>query len=235
MAAETGKEVFGQALVIRGNSGAFAEIVAVNNDTVAPKPKTASFEEAAALPLVGSSAIQGLEEHIKLQSGQKILIHGGAGGIGHIAIQLAKALGAYVATTVKTGDMEFVKELGADQVIDYKNQKFEGILKDFDAVYDTVGSETANKSFQVLKRSGILVSMLGQPDVALAQKYGVRAIGQMTAVTTARLNRLASLIDGGKIKVHVDKVFPLENVKEAFDYQQKNRPRGKVVLRIGSS
>lgn len=227
----TGDEVYGQALVIMGNSGSFAEFLTVGEETTAPKPKTASFEEAAALPLVGSSAIQALEEHIKLHPSQKILIHGGAGGIGHIAIQLAKTLGTYVAATVKTADVEFAKSLGADEIIDYTAQKFEDVIKDFDVVFDTVGGETTTKSFQVLNRSGILVSMLGQPNPELAEKYDVSAMGQVTKVTTEVLTRLAKLVDDGKIKVHIDKVFPLEQTREAFNFQTAHS-RGKVVVRI---
>ena len=171
-----GEEVYGAAILLNGGSGSFAQSLVSNTASLAHKPKVANFIEAAALPLVGSSAIQALEEHIKLQNSQKILtpvreqgsakrvlIHCGAGGIGHIAIQLAKALGAYVATTVSSEDIEYVKSLGADKVIDYQTQPFEKVLKDFDAVFDTVGGQTTDKSFEVLKKGGIIVSMLGQP------------------------------------------------------------------------
>lgn len=227
-----GDEVYGSAIVLGGGSGAMAEYAAANSRNIALKPKPVGFNEASGLPLVGSSAVQAIEEHIKLQKGQKILIHGGAGGIGHIAIQLAKLIGAHTATTVKTDDFDFVKRLGADEVIDYKSQKFEEILKDYDAVYDTVGNETTIKSFNVLKRGGILVSMLGQPDQELANKYGVTAIGQETKTNTAHLKRLAELVEGGKIKVNVDKTYPLELASEAFAYQEKIHPRGKVVIKI---
>ncbi|HYY40546.1 MAG TPA: NADP-dependent oxidoreductase, partial [Nitrososphaera sp.] len=163
-----GDEVYGQAGVIRGGSGAFAEIALANADSIAHKPKTLSHEEAAGLPLVGVSAWQALVEIIRLSKGQKILIHGGAGGIGSIAIQLAKHLGAYVATTVSTNDKQFVRELGANEVIDYKTQTFEDLLHDYDAVFDTIGSETYTRSFKVLKRGGgIIVSMLEQPNQEL--------------------------------------------------------------------
>lgn len=227
-----GDEVFGSAIVLNGGSGSFAEFLAANAANTARKPKSVNFIEAAALPLVGASAIQALEEHIKLQSGQKILIHGGAGGIGHTAIQLARALGAYVATTVNADDKEFVKQLGADETIDYKQGNFEEKLKDFDAVLDNVGGEISDKSGKVLKKGGVLVSMLGQPSLELAQKYGVTAIGQGTNTNTKHLNRLTELVDSGKIKVYVDKVFPLEQAKEAFTYQEEVHPRGKVVLKI---
>lgn len=227
-----GDEVYGSANVFSGGSGSFAEFANARVVNSSFKPKSVTLNEAAALPLVGSSAIQALEEHIKLQSGQKILIHGGAGGIGHIAIQLAKAIGAYVVTTVSADDKDFVKLLGADEVIDYKNEKFEEKLKDLDAVFDTVGGETTNKSFKILKKEGVLVSMLGQPDEKTAQEYGVTTIGQNTQVNTKHLNRLSQLVDSKKIKVNIDKVFPLEEIEEAFKHQEENHPRGKVVLKI---
>lgn len=229
---KVGDQVYGQAIILNGGSGSIAEYVAANGANTSLKPKTASFEEASALPLAGVSAVQALEEHIKLQKGQKIIIHGGAGGIGHIAIQLAKSVGAYVATTVKAEDMEFVKSLGADETIDYTSQKFEELLKEYDAVFDTVGGETTDKSFQVLKKGGILVSMLGEPKQELSQKYEVTALGQGTQTDTVRLTRLAELVDKGQIKVHIDKIFPLKQVQEAFTYQEKIHPKGKVVLRI---
>jgi len=237
-----GDDVYGSAIVLNGGSGAFAEYAVVNTGNIAAKPTSVDFVKAAALPLTGSSAIQALEDHMKLQAGsafakasadkKKVLIHGGAGGIGTIAIQLAKTIGAYVATTVSTDDKEYVMALGADEVIDYKQQKFEEMLKDFDAVYDTVGGETTDKSFKVLKKGGIIVSMLGQPNPELAKQYEVTAIGQGTQTNTQHLRRLAELIDSGKITVHVEKVFPFAQVKEAFTYQETSHPRGKVVLTI---
>ena len=160
-----GDEVYGQAAVPSGGSGAFAEMAVTNVDSVAPKPKSLSLTEAAALPLAGVSAWQALVENIGLSGGQKILIHGGAGGIGSIAIALAKNLGAHVATTASPDDKQFVAKLGADEVIDYRMQAFEDLVHDYDAVLDTVGGETYSKSFEVLKRgSGTLVSMLEQPN-----------------------------------------------------------------------
>lgn len=227
-----GDEVYGQAIILNGGSGSFAEFVAANGANTALKPKKATFEEAGALPLAGVSALQALEDHIKVQRGQKILIHGGAGGIGHMAVQLAKAFGGYVATTVNTTDVDFAKELGADEVIDYKTQSFEKLLKQYDAVFDTVGGDVTDKSFLVLKREGILVSMTGQPNQKLAEQYAVTAIGQGTSTDSSHLTHLAKLAEAGKINVHVDTVYPLEKVKEAFMYQEEGHPRGKVVLKI---
>jgi alcohol dehydrogenase len=230
-----GDEVYGQASVTRGGSGAFAEIALANADSVAHKPKSLNHQEAAGLPLVGVSAWQALVETIGLtESQKKILIHGGAGGIGSIAIQLVKRLGAYVATTASTNDKQFVKELGADEVIDYKTQTFEDLLPhDYDAVFDTVGGETYKRSFEVLKRgSGMIVSMLEQPNQQLMEQFGVKAIFQFTQVNRERLTKLAQWVDQNNIRVNVDRTFPLEEAGKALDYQKDVHPRGKVVLAI---
>jgi len=229
---EAGDEVYGTAIILNGGSGAYAEIAVANVANCALKPKSIGFSQAAALPVAGISAVQAVEEHMNLTSGQKILIHGGAGGIGHMAIQLAKSIGGNVATTVSADDKEFVKGLGADEAIDYKNQKFEEILKDFDAVFDMVGGEITNKSFQVLKRGGVLVSMVGQSNEELSKKYGVTGIGQNTQNDAQHLKHLAELVDTGKIKVHIDKVFPLDQVRDAFTHLETGHPRGKVVLKV---
>lgn len=229
---KTGDGVYGSAIVLSGGSGAMSEFATANLKNSARKPEKTTWEEAAALPLVGSSAIQALLDHIHLQSGQKILIHGGAGGIGHIAIQIAKALGGFVATTVSAKDIDFVKSLGADEVIDYKAQKFEEMLKDYDAVYDTVGGPTTDASFRVLKKGGVLVSMLGQPNETLAKEHEVTAIGQGTHTNAEHLQQLAKFVDDGKVKIHIDKTFPLSEVKEAFTYQETNHPQGKVIIKI---
>jgi len=229
-------EVYGQASVTRGGSGAFAEIALANADSIAHKPKSLNHQEAAGLPLVGVSAWQALVETIGLTDGQKkILIHGGAGGIGSIAIQLAKRLGAYVATTASTNDKQFVKELGADEVIDYKTQTFEDLLPhDYDAVFDTVGGETYKRSFEVLKRGSgmMIVSMLEQPNQQLMEQFGVKAIFQFTQVNRERLTKLAQWVDQNNIRVNVDRTFPLEEAGKALDYQKDVHPRGKVVLAI---
>jgi NADPH:quinone reductase-like Zn-dependent oxidoreductase len=227
-----GDEVYGQAGVLMGGSGAFAEMTLAKSDTIAHKPRTLSHEQAAGLPLVGVSAWQALVETMQLSKGQKILIHGGAGGIGTIAIQLAKHLGAYVATTVSTNDIQFVKEeLGADEAIDYKTQTFEDLLThDYDAVFDTVGGETFTRSFKVLKRGGIIVSMLEQPNQGLMNQFGVKTVYQFTQVNKERLTRLAEWVDQNNIRVNVGRTFPLDEARTALDYQRDVHPRGKVVL-----
>jgi alcohol dehydrogenase len=224
-------EVYGQTTVINGGSGAFAEMALANTESIAHKPKRLSHAEAAALPLVGVSAWQALTEDIGLSKGQKILIHGGAGGIGSMAIQLAKNLEAYVATTVSTDDKEFVQELGADEVIDYKTRAFEDLLHDYDAVFDTVASETYRRSFKVLKKGGIIVSMLEQPNTELMNQYGVKAIFRFTQVNRERLVKLAQWVDqNNNIKIHIDRTFTLDQAGKALDYQKDIHPRGKVVL-----
>lgn len=227
-----GDEVYGQASVTRGGSGAFAEMSLANADSVAHKPKSLNHQEAAGLPLVGVSAWQALVETIGLTNGQKILIHGGAGGIGSISIQLAKRRGAHVATTVSTNDKQFAKELGADEVIDYKTQTFEDLLHDYDAVYDTVGGDTYKRSFKVLKRGGMIVSMLEQPNQQLMEQSGAKAVYQFTQVNSERLTKLAQWVDQNNIRVNVEKTFPLDKAAEALDYQKDVHPSGKVVLAL---
>jgi NADPH:quinone reductase-like Zn-dependent oxidoreductase len=175
-----------------------------------------NFVEAGGLPLTGVSALQALTEHLGLMSDQRILIHGGAGGIGSVAIQLARHLGAYVATTASHDDFDYVKSLEADEVIDYKSQMFEDVVNGMDAVFDTVGHDTYTRSFKVLKRGGRLVSMLEKLNQELMKEYGVESVVQFTQVTTDRLAKLAKLVDEGAVKVHVDRTFPLEQAAEAL-------------------
>ena len=227
-----GDEVYGQASLLSGGSGSFAELALTNINSIAVKPKTLNHIDASSLPLVGASTWQGLVDNIGLSKNQKILIHGGAGGIGTIAIQLAKHLGAYVGTTVKSEDKEFVQQLGADEIVDYTTQNFDDILHDYDAAFDTVGGETYKKSFKVLKNNGTIVSMLEQPDSNLMNQYGVKAIFQFTETTSERLTKLAQWIDQNNVKVNVEKTFPLSETAKALDYQKDNHPRGKVVITI---
>ena len=228
-----GDEVYGQASVFSGGSGAFAELALANKNSIAHKPKTLNHLEAAGLPLVGVSAWQALVETIGLSKDQRILIHGGAGGIGSIAIQLAKHLGAHVTTTVSANDKQFVQQLGADQIIDYKKENFEDVIHDYDAVLDTVGGETYKRSFEVLKKgNGIIVSMLEQPNEELMSQHGIKAVFLFSQVNKQRLTNLAQWIDQNNIKVNIDRTFPLDEARKALDYQKDVHPRGKVVLTI---
>jgi NADPH:quinone reductase-like Zn-dependent oxidoreductase len=227
-----GDEVYGQSSIFNSESGAFAELVAVDKKRTAHKPKKISYEEAAAVPLAAVSAWQGLVDHMHLTKGQKILIHGGTGGIGGFAIQLAKHLGAYVATTVSADNKQQAKDLGADEVIDYKNEAFEDLLHDYDAVFDTVGGETYVKSFKVLKNGGVIVSLLEHHRPELNATNSIRAISEFTQVNGDRLEKVAELIDKGILKIHIDKAFPLDKASKALEYMKTGHPRGKVVLKI---
>ena len=225
-----GDEVYGMASAMTG--GSFAEFIIVPFASVALKPKSVSHSEAAAVPLTGLSALQVLKDQMNISNGQKILIHGGAGGIGTLAIQIAKQLGAEVATTASKEDSDIVKELGADTVIDYKNEKFEDMVKDYDAVFDTIGGETYQRSFQVLKKGGVIVSMVEKPNEELMKQYEVEAKMQFTQPNGAQLAELATLVDEAKMKIKIDRAFPLDAVKEALDYLQNSHHQGKVVITV---
>ncbi len=228
---QVGDEVYGQTNAVSG-VGSFAEFTPVSARQLSAKPKSCDFVMSAGLPLAGCSAHQALVDHINLQQGQKILIHGGAGGIGSLAIQLAKHLGAYVATTVAGKDTDFAKGLGADEVIDYKTQDFSDLISGYDAVFDTVGGETAKKSYSVLRPSGILVSMAEPADEALAKQHKVTSMTQGTKTTSERLAKLAELVDQGIMTVTLDKIFSLDEAGEALGYLQNSKHHGKVVVKV---
>ncbi len=229
---DIGDEVYGQVSVLFGGSGSFAELAVTSLNSIAAKPKSLSHIEASGLPLVGVSAWQALVENIGLSKNHKILIHGGSGGIGLIAIQLAKKLGAFVATTVRSNNKEFVQRLGADEIVDYTTQRFDDILQDYDAVIDTVGGEIYRKSFKVLKNGGTIVSLVEQPDSNLAKQYGIKSIFQFTEITNERLTKLAQWIDENHVQVNIEKTFPLPETAKALDYQKESHPRGKIVLTL---
>lgn len=230
-----GNKIYGSAAVLAGGTGAFAEFSAIPTKNLAKMPNNLDFNQSAAIVLTGVSAVQALVEHVKLQSGQKVLIHGGAGGIGTIAIQIAKVIGAYVATTATGEGINYVRKLGADYVIDYKNPPaggFEEVISDYDAVFDTVGGEVFEKSFKVLKKGGVIVSMVAKDEKKLAEQHGVTAISQFTQVNTERLNVLADFIENKGVKVHIDKVFSFDRIRDAFEHQEKGGILGKIVIEI---
>lgn len=227
-----GDTVYGQANVVAGNSGAFAESAATATGQVAKAPTNITITEAASLPLVGASAIQALTQHIDLKEGQKILIIGGAGGIGRVAVQIAKHIGAYVAVTASGEGIDVAKSVGADEIIDYSSQDFVELLHDYDAVYDTVGGDEFAKALTVLKPGGIAVTMAAQPDEAQAKELGVTAIAQMTSVTTEILDHLRELVESGVVKPFVGKEFALSDVQDAFTARESGKIAGKVVLKI---
>ncbi len=212
--------------------GAYAEYVIAKALEVAAKPASLDFINAAALPvgtLTASQAIFGLGG---LSAAQKILIHAASGGVGSMAVQLAKAKGAYVIGTASGRNAEFVKSLGADEVIDYTTTKFEDVVKDVDVVFDLIGGETQERSFAVLKKGGFLVSAVQPPDENLCREYSVR--GAMVGVDPngAKLEEITALVEAGKIKTFVEKVFPLSQAKEALNLSKQGRTRGKIVLSV---
>ena len=237
--------------------GTFAELIAIHSDDVAIKPTTLTMEEAASVPLVGLTSWQALVDRANVQPGQKVLIHAGSGGVGTIAIQLAKHLGASVATTTSTANIDLVKSLGADIVVDYKAQSFETVLNDYDVVLDTLGGETLEKSLQVLRPGGKLISIAGPPDPAFAQELGANFVVRlaMTALSfqTRRqarrhqvtysylfmkasgdqLRKITALIEAGTIRPVVDRVFTFESTQEALAYVERGRATaGKVVVQM---
>jgi NADPH:quinone reductase-like Zn-dependent oxidoreductase len=228
---EIGQEVYGMANAAGGH-GSWAEFTPVKASQLASKPTSVDFNAAGALPLTAVSAYQALVDHMSLQPGQKILIHGGAGGIGSLAIQIAKNIGGYIATTAAVEEADFVKSLGADEVIDYKSQDFSQLLQDYDAVFDTVGGETNQKSYQVLKDGGVLVSMLEAPNEELVKAKNIQYTQQGSQATQERLTKVAELVDAGKLKVNIDKVFSLDQAGEAVEHWRSGHPKGKVVIQV---
>jgi NADPH:quinone reductase-like Zn-dependent oxidoreductase len=240
-----------------GRVGTFAEFIAINEADVALKPKTLTMEDAASIPLVGLTAWQVLVERAKLKKGQKVLIHAGSGGVGTFAIQLAKHLGATVATTTSTANIDLVKSLGADVVIDYKKQDFEKVLSGYDVVLNSLDGDTLEKSLNVLKPGGKLISISGPPDPDFAREQGLnwllqqvmrhlsksirrkaegRQIGYSFLFMRAngeQLSQIASLIDAGIIRPVMDRVFPFEATNEALAYVETGRAKGKVVVKLG--
>ena len=225
-----GDEVYARPDVSR--NGTYAEYVAVRAGEIYFKPKTIGHLQAAAIPLAGLTAWQGLFDHGKLQAGQKILIHGAAGGVGTLAVQLAKWKGAYVIGTSSEKNIAFLKELGADEVIDYHKENFEEKLKDIDVVFDTVGAETQIKSLKVLKPGGILVSTVGIKDMDALKVKGLHGSQYMAQSVPENLKQLAELIDAGKLKPVIAQVLPLKEIVKAHQLSEGGHTRGKIVLKV---
>lgn len=236
--------------------GTFAERIAIKEDGLALKPKTLSMEEAASIPLVGLTAWQALVEKGQLKKGQKVLIHAGSGGVGTFSIQLAKHLGATVATTASAANADMLKKLGADIVIDYKKDDFATALQGYDLVLDTQGGETLKKSISVLKPGGKVIGIAGPPDADFAEasgaawlfklifgllSYSVRSAAKRRAASYSflfmrangdQLGKIAALIDAGVIRPVIDKVVPFAETKEALAYVDAGRTKGKVVIKM---
>jgi len=251
---KAGDEVY--ARPADGRIGAFAEFIAIKEEDVALKPKALSMEEAASIPLVGLTAWQALIERANLKRGHKILIHAGAGGVGTFAIQLAKHVGATVATTTSTANVDLVRSLGADVVIDYKKEDFADVLRDYDVVLNSLDKVTLEKSLRVLKPGGQLISISGPPDAAFARSIGAPWVLRMImsalsyGITSkakrrqahysflfmrangGQLTEITSLINDGIIRPVVDRVFPFASTKEAMAYVEVGRAKGKVVVSL---
>ena len=251
---QPGDEVYARPR--KGRIGTFAEFISIAEDDVAQKPETLTMEDAASIPLVGLTAWQALIETANLKKGQKVLIHAGSGGVGTFAIQLAKHVGAIVATTTSAANFDLVKRLGADIVIDYRKDDFENILHDYDVVLNSLGGETLEKSLRVLKPGGSLISISGPPDPDFARDIGSpwivslamrllsyrirrksrrRHVGYSFLFSRAsgdQLREIGSLIDSGIIRPVVDRVFPFESTKEAMAYVETGRAKGKVVVKM---
>jgi len=234
--------------------GTFAEFIAVSEDDLAAKPQSLSMEQAASLPMVALTAWQALVERANVRPGQKVLIHAGSGGVGTVAIQLAKHLGATVATTTSTANVELVKGLGADVVVDYKKEDFATILDDYDVVLDPLGGETLEKSLRVLRPGGTVIGIAGPPDPDFAQEIGaswfvrlamtllsyrIKKQARRRQVTYSflfmkasgnELRKITTLVDAGTIRPVIDKVFPYESTKDALAYVETGRTQGKVVV-----
>lgn len=251
---KVGDEIFARAADL--HIGTFAEYIAISENDIALKPKNISMEEAASIPLVGLTVWQAFVERAKLQKGQKVFIQAGSGGVGTIAIQLAKHLGATVATTTSTQNAALVKSLGADEVIDYKTQDFETLLKDYDLVLNSQDSKTLEKSIRILKQGGKVISLSGPPDVAFAKEFALNGLLKLVFYFISKkvrslakkrnadysflfmkangeqLGEIAKLIENGSIRPIIDRVFPFEQTNESMDYVSSGRVKGKVVVKI---
>lgn len=227
---KVGDEVYTRPALER--DGSYAEYIAVRENEVAFKPKSLTHESAAAVPLAGITAWEVLIKTAKIRKEQRVLIHCASGGVGTIAVQLAKARGCYVIGTTSTVNVDLVKSLGADEVINYKSQNFSAVVKDIDVVFDTLGGETQEKSWKVLKENGIMVSVVKQPNPDTAKKYKVRQGFVFIKPDAVILTELAKMIDDGKIKPVVGTVFTLDEIKKAHDLSQSGRAKGKIIIKI---
>lgn len=231
-AFKTGDPVYA-FFTLRGEGG-YAEFAVAKESEVARKPASINYEEAAAVPAVGSTAWQALVDAAHLQAGQTVLIHGGSGGVGHIAIQIAKARGARVIATASTANQAFLKKLGADQAIDYTKTKFEDVVKDADVVLDTVGGDTLTRSYGVVKKGGIIVTIADEPDEKALAAHGIRGRSISAAPKSETFAELTRLIEAGKLKPVVAKVFPLSEVAKAQEQIATRHTTGKIVLRVAT-
>lgn len=215
--------------------GGYAQFAVAREDEIALKPKTITFNDAAAVPLAATTAWQALIDTAKIEKGQTVLIHGGSGGVGHFAIQIAKARGAKVIATASTQNQDLLKELGVDQAIDYTTTKFEEVVKNVDVVLDAVRGDTLARSYGVVKKGGIIVSITGQPDQAELDQHGIRGSSLMARPDAKVLEELAKLIDAKKVKPVVSQVLPLAEAAKAHEQIATHHTRGKIVLKVADA
>lgn len=223
-----GDEVYG--LVDFPHDGAAADFAAVRAANLALKPLTIPHEQAAALPLSALTAWQALFEHARLDVGQSVLIHGGAGGVGSLAVQLARWRGSRVLATASASNAELVRSLGADEVIDYRTTRFEERLRDIDVVLDTIGGETQERSWQVLRKGGVLVTLVSPIPPGVAEQHGVRGMFFVVSGNREQLDQITGLVNAGKLKPVVSEVLPLARAREAFEHGAAGHAPGKIVL-----
>jgi len=227
---KAGDPVF--AYVSLDNSGGYAQYALITEREAAPKPKSLTYVEAAAVPIVAMTAWQALIDTAKLKSGQTVLIHGGSGGVGSFAIQIAKARGAKVIATASTANQDLLKQLGADVAIDYTKQKFEDVAKDVDVVLDSIGGDTLVRSYGVVKKGGIIVSLVARPKESELEKHGIRGAALNVEPNSEELAEIGKLIDNKKIKVIVSQTFPLSEAMKAQEQVATGHTRGKIVLKV---
>ncbi len=212
--------------------GAAAEYAIARATDLAPKPRSLDYEQAAGVPLVGLTAWQALFDHARLSAGQTVLIHGAAGGVGSMAVQLAHWVGANVIGTASARNRDFLRGLGADEVIDYTSTRFEDMLHDVDIVLDTIGGDTMERSWSVLKKGGLLVSVFSPPPKERAKAHGVRALFFVVQPNRAELIQIGDLIDAGQVQPVSETVFPLSEARQAFERALSGHTRGKIILRV---
>jgi NADPH:quinone reductase-like Zn-dependent oxidoreductase len=226
-----GDKVYGRPEVT--NNGSHAEYIAVKEYEIAHMPQSITFEEAASLPIACITAWEALFKIAELKPNQRVLIHAGSGSLGSIAIQLAKHIGAYVITTASSENEQFLKSLGADEIIDYKRYKFEDFLgKSVDVVLDSIGNDVQKRSYKVLKKTGILVAVNTQPDKNYAIEYGIRAEFLSIKPNGKLLKLISDLIENGNLKPVVGQIFNFEDLADAFNLSESGNARGKIVLTI---
>ncbi len=214
--------------------GAAAEYAIARATDLAPKPRSLDYVQAAGVPLVGLTAWQALFDHARLSAGQSVLIHGAAGGVGSMAVQLAHWVGANVIGTASARNRDFLRGLGADEVIDYTSTRFEDVLHDVDIVLDTIGGDTMERSWSALKKGGLLVSVFSPPPKEQAKAQSVRALFFIVQPNRAELIQIGDLIDAGQVQPVIETVFPLSEARQAFERALSGHTRGKIILRVVS-